>query len=111
MGITMPSRFSMIRNSVLQKNTVDIMITLTRSKLAAIRLYTVIAVTMTIATAANIRGNSDLSNCVRKNVSLALDPVILAPTIQKNISIRKAVGVRSSCFVLMKVILIGIEIT
>ena len=111
MGITMPSRFSMIRNSVLQKNTVDIMITLTRSKLAAIRLYTVIAVTMTIATAANIRGNSDLSNCVRKNVSLALALVMLDPMIQKNISIRMNVGVRSSGFIWIIVIYSNEEIT
>jgi hypothetical protein len=56
---------------------------------------------MTIATTANISGNRDLSNSIRKKVSLALDPVMLAPTIQKNISIRIAVGVRSSGFILI----------
>ena len=58
-----------------------------------------IAPTINAATAANISGNRDLSNCVRKNVSLALELVILEPTMQKNISIRIIMGERSSGFI------------
>mgnify|MGYP001441226829 FL=1 len=99
MGITIPRRLSIIINNVRQKNIEDIEITLTRSRFDATRLYIVIAPTIMTATAANINGKSDLSNCVRKNVSLALALVMLDPMIQKNISIRMNVGVRSSGFI------------
>ena len=111
MGITIPRRFSIIINNVIQKNVEDRKITLTRSKFDATRLYIVIAPTIMIATAANINGKSDLSNCVRKNVSLALALVMLDPMIQKSISIRMNVGVRSSGFIWIMVIYSNEEIT
>ena len=70
-----------------------------------------IAPTINTATKANIRGNRDLSNCVRKNVSLALEPVILEPTMQKNMSIKRIIGERSSGFMWNIFINIIIEIS
>ena len=111
MGITIPRRFSIIINNVRQKNVEDRKITLTRSKFDATRLYISIAPTIVTATAANIKGKSDLSNCVRKNVSLALELVMLDPMMQKNISIRMNVGLRSSGFIWIIVIYSNEEIT
>ena len=111
MGITIPRRFSIIINNVRQKNVEDRKITLTRSKFEATRLYIVIAPTIMTATAANINGKSVLSNCVRKNVSLALELVMLDTIIQKNISIRMNVGARSSGFIWIIVIYSNKEIS
>ena len=83
-------------NNVRQKNDEDMYIALLRSIFDAIRLYIAMKVTIAIATAANISGRRDLSNSIRKNVSLALAPVILDPIIQKNIIISINVGVLSS---------------
>tara|TARA_B100000927_G_scaffold55261_1_gene42223 strand:- start:523 stop:717 length:195 start_codon:yes stop_codon:yes gene_type:complete len=52
--------------------------------------------TINPATSENISGRSDLSNWVRKKVSLALAPVMLEPTMQKNIIISIPIGLRSS---------------
>ena len=52
--------------------------------------------TINPATSENISGSSDLSNWVRKKVSLALAPVMLEPTMQKNIIISIPIGLRSS---------------
>ena len=49
-----------------------------------------------VATSENISGRIDLSNWVRKKVSLALAPVMLEPTMQKNIIINIPIGLRSS---------------
>lgn len=111
MGITIPRRFSIIINNVRQKNVEDRKITLTRSKFDATRLYIVIAPTIMTATAANINGKSVLSNCVRKNVSLALEAVMLDPTIQKNISIRIMIGFRSSDFIWNIFINVNVEVS
>ena len=53
-------------------------------------------VSITNATTANISGRRDLSNSMRKNVSLALAPVILDAITQKNIIISINVGALSS---------------
>lgn len=58
-----------------------------------------ITTTINPATNANIKGSKDLSNCVKNNVSLALAPVILDPTIQKNIIINRMIGETSSFFI------------
>ena len=83
-------------NNVRQKNDEDMYIALFRSIFDAIRLYIAMKVTITNATAANISGRRDLSNSIRKNVSLALAPVMLDPITQKNIIISINVGALSS---------------
>ena len=96
MGIMIPPRFFIMINNVRQKNDEVMYIALFRSIFDAIRLYAAMKVTITNATAANISGRRDLSNCIRKNVSLALAPVILDPITQKNIIISINVGALSS---------------
>ena len=86
-----------------QKNKLVILIILIRSSLALIRLYMVTLNTITIETAANISGRSDLSYWVRKNVSRALEAVMLAPIVQKNISIKIIAGYFSSLFILIRI--------
>ena len=83
-----------------QKNRLVSIIILIRSSLALKRLYMVTLNTITTETAANISGRSDLSYWVRKNVSRALEAVMLAPIIQKNISIKIIAGYFSSLFIL-----------
>ena len=70
-----------------------------------------IEITIIPATAANINGKRDLSNCVRKNVSLALEAVMLDPTIQKNISIRIMIGFCSSDFIWNIFINVNVEVS
>ena len=104
MNFLIQMNFFIMINKVRQKNDEDMYIALFRSIFDAIRLYIAMKVTITNATAANISGRRDLSNSIRKNVSLALAPVILDPITQKNIIIRINVGVLS--FDLMFIILI-----
>tara|TARA_B100001013_G_scaffold342722_1_gene269152 strand:+ start:3088 stop:3480 length:393 start_codon:yes stop_codon:yes gene_type:complete len=95
-GIIMPFKLDWIAAREKMKMTDVVVMIVPRSLPEDIRLYRVMTATITTAIIANIRGKRERSYSVRKNVSLALPPVILAATTEKNIRNARMVGFRSS---------------